>query len=64
MTESSSSRGGRQERTVVAKPTRGEAAVRAIEMVGVLGEGVLVLVEAWDSAGVAGEGLRVTVTYS
>ena len=38
--------------------------VRAIGMVGVLGDGVLVLVEVLESAGVAGEGLRVTVIYS
>ena len=50
---------------MVAKPTRGEVeAVRAIGMVGVLGDGVLVLVDAYDSDGVAGDGLLVTVTNS
>jgi hypothetical protein len=53
------------ERTVAAKPTRGEAeVVRAMGMVGVLGDGVLGRVEPRDNGGVAGEGLRVTVMYS
>ena len=65
ITDSSSSRGGRIDLTVVAKPTRGELeAVRAIGMIGVLGEGVVVLVDAYDSDGVAGDGLLVTVTKS
>ncbi len=50
---------------MVAKPTRGEVeVVRAIGMVGVLGDGVLALVEAYESDGVVGDGLRVTVTNS
>lgn len=48
-----------------AQETRGEVeAVRAIGMVGVLGVGVLVLVEARVRGGVAGDGVRVTVMYS
>ena len=53
------------DRTVVAKPTRGEVEVmRAIGMVGVLGDGVLVLVDAYDRDGVDGDGVLVTVTNS
>ena len=53
------------ERTVVAKPARGEVdAARAIGIVGVLGDGVLSLVDPRDRGGVAGDGLRVTVMYS
>ena len=50
---------------MVAKPTRGEVEdVRAIGMVGVLGDGVLLLVETYDSGGVDGDGVLVTVTNS
>jgi hypothetical protein len=47
--------------------TRGELEPeRAMVMVGVRGDGVLVLVETWDKDGVggAGDGVRVTVMYS
>lgn len=66
ITESSSSRGGRYDRTAVANPTRGEVdVVRAIGMVGVLGDGVFDLVDPRLRGGVpVGDGVRVTVIYS